>query len=158
MAGGATGAAGGLLVDIGTGGFTHGWGTLLGAVSGAAAAFFKGGELPDFGMSIGGGLKMETGDGTSLSVGPPKNDNFAWILLDSCLNFYSQILNRAHAKRDQVTIQHDGNSITRTLKSSERKPLAKWFGSCAKGKPDRGMEPEVFAVLNQIMADLGKEQ
>ncbi len=158
MAGGATGAAGGLLVDIGTGGFTHGWGTLLGAVSGAAAAFFKGGELPDFGMSIGGGLKMETGDGTSLSVGPPKNDNFAWILLDSCLNFYSQILNRAHAKRDQVTIQHDGNSITRTLKSSERKPLAKWFDSCAKGKPDRGMEPEVFAALNQIMAGLGKEQ
>ena len=156
MAGGATGAAGGLLVDIGTGGFTHGWGTLLGAIGGATAAFLKGGDLPDFGVSLGGGLKLEDGDGSSLSVGPPKNDNFAWILLDSCLNFYTQILSRAHAKRDHVTIKHDGESITRTMDSSDRRTLAKWFDSCAKGKPDRGMEPEVFAALNKIMESLSK--
>ena len=156
LAGGATGAAGGLLVDIGTGGLTHGWGTLVGAIGGATAAFFKGGDLPDFGLSFGGGLKMETGDGSSLSVGPPKSDNFSWILLDSCLNFYAQILNRAHAKREQSTVIHSGESITRTFKSSDRKLLAKWFASCSKGKPERALEPEVFATLDRIMADLGK--
>jgi len=153
MAGGATGAAGGLLVDIGTGGFTHGWGTLIGALGGATAAFFKGGDLPDFGVSLGG-LKMEDGDGTSLSVGPPKSDNFAWILLDSCLNFYAQIISRAHAKREKTTISSDSDSIAQTLDGGDRRTLAKWFGSCAKGKPDRGLEPEVFSILDKTMEGL----
>jgi len=159
MVGGATGAAGGLLVDIGTGGFTHGWGTLVGAVGGAAAAFFKGGALPDVGFSIGGGLKVDSTDGKSLSVGPPKSDNFAWILLDSCLSFYSQILSHAHAKRQKVTIQATaGESITRSLDFADRKTLAKWFSSCAKNKPDRGLEPEVFQTLDRIMQNVAESE
>ena len=152
MAGGATGAAGGILVDIGTGGFTHGFGTLVGAVGGAVTAFLKGGDLPDFGFSIGEGLKIEEGDGTALAVGAPKSDNFAWILLDSCLNYYCQIISRAHAKRQKEVLKHDGDSITRTLTPQERKPLAKWFASCQKGNPDRGLEPEVFQKLDAILA------
>ncbi len=154
MAGAATGGAGGLMIDIGTGGLTHGFGTLLGAVGGAATAFFKGGELPDFGFSLGGGLKVEDKDGTALAVGPPTSDNFAWILLDSSLNFYAQILTRAHAKRSSDIITHDGRSITRELDSQQRKQLAKWFASCVKGSPDRGLEPEVFTILTSILEDL----
>ncbi len=154
MAGAATGGAGGLMVDIGTGGLTHGFGTLIGALGGAAAAFLKGGDLPDFGFSIGGGLKMEEADGTALSVGPPKSDNFAWILLDTSLNYYAQIISRAHAKREKDTLTHDGSSITRGLQQSQRKPFARWFASCASGNPDRGMEPEVFQALQEILGNL----
>ena len=156
MAGAATGGATGLVVDISTGGLTHGFGTLIGAVGGAATAFFKGGDLPDFGFSLGGGLKIESGDGSALSLGPPKSDNFSWILLDSSLNFYSQIISRAHAKRSKEVIKGTGESISRTLQSSQRKPLAKWFGSCLKGSPDRSLEPEVFIIIESTLEKLSE--
>lgn len=133
---------------------THGFGTLVGAVGGAVAAFFKGGALPDLGFSLGGGLKLESTDGQALAVGPPKSDNFAWILLDSCLNYYLQIVSRTHAQRDGVALLHDGRSLTRELTTEQRQPLAKWFASCVKGKPERSIEPKVFEAIHTALRTL----
>ncbi|MGE9268706.1 MAG: DUF3482 domain-containing protein, partial [Verrucomicrobiales bacterium] len=46
-AGAVTGGLTGVMVDVGSGGLTHGWGTLIGAGVGAAGAYFGGDELPD---------------------------------------------------------------------------------------------------------------
>lgn len=151
LAGGAAGAAAGVAVDIGTGGFTHGLGTLFGAIGGAATAFFKGGDLPSLGFDIGGGLKFTSNDGKSLQVGPPKNDNYAWVLLDSALNYYAQILSRTHAVRKKEAQIIELKSYTREFSSAERNLFSKWFLSCLKESPNRSLETEVFTTLVNVL-------
>lgn len=155
IAGGLTGGAGGATIDIGTGGLTHGLGTILGAVGGAAAAFWKGSELPDLALDLQKGVKLAHGEGTALRLGPPKNDNFAWILLDSVLGHYREIVSRAHGRREELILNHEAlqGGIVQAIKGEDRRVLQKWFTSCAKGKPDRGMEPEVFATLSEVLAE-----
>ena len=146
LAGTIAGAAGGAVVDVGTGGLTHGWGAFTGGVVGAVATFWKGADLPEFGLA--GGLKMSSGSGRTLVMGPPKNENFPWILLDSILHRYAAILARAHGRRDAEVLEAgQGESLVRNLPRNRRGLLAKWFGSCAKGAPNRGMEPEVFDAI-----------
>ena len=146
IAGLIAGAAGGAVVDVSTGGLTHGGGALVGGLIGASGAFFKGADLPEIGFV--GGLKMSSGSGKKLVLGPPKSENFPWILLDSALHHHAAIVGRAHGRRDEGVLKGGGEeSLVRDLPRSERSLLAKWFGTCAKGSPDRGMTPEVFEVL-----------
>ncbi len=154
IAGGLTGGAGGATIDIGTGGLTHGLGTILGAVGGAAAAFWKGSELPDLALDLQKGVKLAHGEGTALRLGPPKNDNFSWILLDSVLGHYREIVSRAHGRREELVLNHEAleGGIVQTIRGEDRRVLQKWFTSCAKGKPDRGLEPEVFTALSEVLA------
>lgn len=142
-----TGAAGGLAVDAATGGLTHGAGTVLGGLVGGAAAWFKGGSLPDLRIDLTGGLKLETGEGKTLAMGPPKNPNFPWVLLDGILSRYRQMLARAHGRRDVEVLEGRGEGFTRNFPRERRDTLAKWFNSCLKGSPNRALEPEVFQAL-----------
>ena len=157
IAGGLTGGAGGATIDISTGGLTHGLGTILGVVGGAAAAFWKGSELPDLALDLQKGVKLAHGEGTALRLGPPKNDNFAWILLDSVLGHHREIVSRAHGNRAELLLSHEviEGGIVQSIKGEDRRVLQKWFTSCAKGKPDRGMEPEVFSALSRVLAEFG---
>jgi hypothetical protein len=144
LAGGAAGAA----FDLGVGVHSLGAGTVVGAVGGGAAAFFKGGSLPELRVKIGGGFNLGTGDGTAMSVGPPASPNFPWVLLDSMLVRFDGILARAHGRRDEEILRQDSDDgFTRRFPSDRRALLQKWFTSCLKGSPDRGKEPEVFSAL-----------
>ncbi|MDC0088370.1 GTPase/DUF3482 domain-containing protein, partial [Akkermansiaceae bacterium] len=134
LAGGAAGAAAGVAVDIGSGGLSHGAGTLLGIIGGAAAAFFKGEDLPDLKVDITGGVKLQSGEGRKLELGPPKNENFPWILLDRTLVTYREIQNRAHGRRDAENLKSSGESIVKNLTGDDRRTLGKWFRSCGKGE------------------------
>lgn len=142
-----TGAAGGLAVDAATGGLTHGAGTVIGGLLGGAAAWFKGGSLPDLRIDLTGGIKLGTGEGKSLAIGPPKNPNFPWVLLDGILSRYQQMLARAHGRRDVEVLEGNGEGFTRNFPRERRDVLAKWFSSCLKGSPNRALEPEVFQAL-----------
>lgn len=160
IAGGVTGGTGGFAIDASTGFLSHGLGTLIGAVGGAAAAFWKGSELPDLALDLQKGVKLAHGEGTALKLGPPKNENFAWILLDSVLCHYREIVSRAHGRRDELLLSHQQmeGGIVQTIKGEERKTLQKWFGSCIKGRPDRGLEPEVFTALSDVLKTLGENE
>lgn len=156
LAAGIAGAAAGVAIDIGTGGLSHGAGTVLGALTGGAAAWFKGGELPDLRIDLGGGVKLGTGTGRMLEIGPPKNPNFPWVLLDSMLVRYSALLARAHGRRDREKLVSQGNGFTRDFPAARRKVLAKWFGTCLRDSPDRSLEPEVFNALVAALEDIGE--
>lgn len=149
-----TGAAGGLAVDAATGGLTHGAGTVLGGLLGGAAAWFKGGSLPDLRINLTGGLKIGAGEGKMLTMGPPKNPNFPWVLLDGILSRYRQMLARAHGRRDIEILKGDGEGFTRTFPRDRRDLLAKWFSSCLKASPNRALEPEIFEVLVTTMEEI----
>ncbi len=156
MAGGAAGAAAGVAVDVGSGGLTHGAGTLFGTLIGAATAFFKGDELPDLKVDIAGGVKFEGGEGRKLELGPPKNENFPWILLDRLLVTYRGVMNRAHGRRDQVALDTESEGYVKHMSSDHRRTLNKWLTSCAQGEPDRGMEPDVFRLLVSTLEAIEK--
>ncbi len=141
------GGTAGLAVDAATGGLTHGVGTVIGALSGGIAAWFKGGSLPDLRISLTGGMKLATGEGKSLVLGPPKNPNFPWVLLDSILTRYQAILTRAHGNRVEPTLTTQGTGFTRDFPTERRNLLGKWFTSCLKNNPNRALEPEVFTTF-----------
>ena len=147
MAGGAAGAAAGVAVDVGSGGLTHGAGTLFGTFFGAAAAFFKGDELPDLKVDLTGGMKLEGGEGRRLELGPPKNENFPWILLDRFLVMYREVMSRAHGRREQAAMNTESDGYVKHMSAEYRRTLGKWLISCGQGEPDRGMEPEVYRLL-----------
>lgn len=153
----ALGASAGLAIDIGTAFFSHGAGTAIGALIGGGAAWFKGGSLPDLRISLTGGVKLGTGEGKSLTIGPPKNPNFPWILLDGALTRYRRMLARAHGRRDEELLQAGESSFTREFPSERRALLSKWFHSCQTGTPNRVLEPEIFTVLIEALEEAAQD-
>jgi len=154
-AGAFAGGAAGAIFDLGVGVHSLGAGTVIGALGGGVAAFFKGGQLPELKVKLGGGFKLKGGDGKSIVVGPPASLNFPWILLDSMLLRYRGILQRAHGRRDAANFDESGDeSIVRQFPSERRTLLQKWFNSCLKGSPDRGKEPDVFAALVESLKEI----
>lgn len=152
------GGAAGLAVDAATGGITHGAGTVGGALLGGATAWFKGGSFPDLRIDLRGGIKLGAGEGRVLSLGPPGNPNFPWILLDVMLAHYSRILERAHGRRDEQTLSDvpAGDGRVKHFPSERRAVLAKWFGTCLKAAPDRSLEPGVFEALVAALEESGR--
>jgi hypothetical protein len=143
----ALGASAGMMLDAGTAFFSHGAGTAIGALFGGGVAWFKGGSLPDLRIDFRGGVKLGAGEGRSLAMGPPKNPNFPWILLDGILVRYGKMLARAHGRRDTELLAGEERGFTRNFPSERRALLQKWFTSCLKDTPNRSLEPEVFAAL-----------
>lgn len=149
MAGGAAGAA----IDLGVGIHSLGAATVIGAVGGGTAAFFKGGSLPELRISVGG-LGRVRGDGRTMVAGPPASPNFPWILLDSMMLRHTGIVARAHGARDAAPLEVGGKEgIVKHFASARRSLFQKWFISCLKGTPDRTREAGVFA---ELVAALGE--
>ncbi|RYD17117.1 MAG: DUF3482 domain-containing protein, partial [Verrucomicrobiaceae bacterium] len=152
------GGSAGLAFDLMTGGLSHGIGAALGALTGGGAAWFKGGSLPDLRISLTGGVKVGAGEGKSLTMGPPKNPNFPWVLLDGVLTRYRRMLDRAHGRRDTEVLEGGETGFTRDFPSERRALLGKWFGSCLKGAPNRALEPEVFETLVETLAEVERDK
>lgn len=148
------GGAAGLAVDVATGGITHGAGTAFGALTGGVAAWWKGGSLPDLRMDLRGGIQLGSGETRAMVIGPPRNPNFPWILLDAMLVRYRQMLDRAHGRRDAQSLDGQGTGYTRHFPAERRALFAKWFGSCLKGKPNRTLEPEVFDAITECLEEI----
>lgn len=159
VVGAAVGAGAGLSVDAGTLGHTLGLGALLGGVGGGALAYFKGDALPSLSLSIGRRARV---GGRRLTLGPPRNPNFCWVLLDSVLIRYRLIVTRPHALRGDRELaagQRDHNdAIVRQLPSARQKTLARWFRDVARGRSHEERDNEARLAIEQTLADVEADE
>lgn len=110
------GATGGAAIDFMVGGHSFLLGTIIGAGTGAAGAAIVGKQRPEIKVRIPWESpwlpdKLHVG-GSQVTVGPYPAVNFPWILIDRALATFCYAVNRAHARRDEATIE------TTKLKSS----------------------------------------
>jgi hypothetical protein len=106
--GAVSGAAVGALADLGVGGMSLGAATALGAGIGAAAAWFGGQGLAK--VRTGGAADWKGrllpffGTGTFLTMGPVRNQRYAWVLLDRALVHARAVRDRSHASRASLAL------------------------------------------------------
>lgn len=139
LAGGASGAVLAAGLDLAAGGASLGLFTSLGGILGAVGAFYGGQSIAEKTQTLGlEGKKLH------LQVGPAKNVQFGFILLDRALIYYSYIINWAHGRRDysanemvpQVT------SYTRNLDHSSQRQLSRYFKNRIKATAQQGEEDQ----------------
>ena len=95
MAGALSGAAVGAGVDVAAAGLSFGVFSTIGGIVGAAGTALKGREFLSDRRLLGKHL-----DAQQLQVGPVKNIQMLFVLLDRQFLFFSHIINWAHGRRD----------------------------------------------------------
>lgn len=154
IAGGLAGGAAGAAIDIGTAGLTHGFGTVIGALTGAGGAFFKGDSLPELKITDQG-VTFDGDRRKALIMGPPESDNFAWVLLDRVLHHYQEIVTRSHGRRDVGTIDCEGEGWVRKFGRERRTLIQKWVIGQLKGA-ERSFDADVFRELVSVLVEVEK--
>ncbi len=130
--GAAVGAAVGGGIDFAVAGHSFMLGTVIGGALGAASSWLAWDSVAKvrvLGQSLGGVL---------LQAGPPRQPNFPWVALDRALLYHERVANRAHARRDRLTIEsaegREGPSSRLGL--SERRTLQVLFDRLRKKRHD----------------------
>ena len=150
IAGGTVGA----VIDTAAAGITFGVFTAAGGILGAGAALFGGKKMTGKKRA---GIRF---GGDKIRLGPNRNLQFLYILIDRALMYYSHIIDRPHGRRDLP----DEPGKTQTKKkgyatgftSSQKNVCAKFFkavtgSSFVKGKKAiSDFETLIETVLNDI--------
>ncbi len=95
MAGALSGAAIGAGVDVAAAGLSFGIFSTIGGIVGAAGTAFKGREFLSGSRLLGMRL-----DSQQMTVGPVRNIQLLFVLLDRQFLFYHHVVNWAHGRRD----------------------------------------------------------
>lgn len=98
----AAGAGTGGMLDVVTGGTLFGAGLVTGGLAGGGAALYFGTSR----FEKAGDILRYLQGGRTLVVGPHRNPNLAWILLDRALLHYVSVRDRAHGKRDLLKLEN----------------------------------------------------
>jgi len=154
--GAAVGAGAGIGLDAATLGHSLGIGALIGGLSGGALAFFKGDAIPTLKLDM---ARLGPLGGRRVTLGPPRNANFAWVLLDSVLIRYRQILSRAHARRGDGALAAEvaTESIARRLPGDRQKALARWFRGVARDRDDEQRSSAGWAALVETLEAIERD-
>ncbi|MFA5903149.1 MAG: GTPase/DUF3482 domain-containing protein [Desulfobacula sp.] len=114
-AGAVVGGTVGAMIDTAALGHTLGLFTAIGGVLGAGSALFSGKKMA---KNTPGGIRL---GGDRIVLGPHKNLQFLYILMDRALIYYSHIISRPHGRRDAVKAQE--------MKSGAKKGFSTEFTS-----------------------------
>ena len=129
-------------------------GTLLGGTIGAGSVLYfstdRFASIENF-IGIIQGKKI-------IRIGPHKNPNFPWILLDRALLHFKSIRDLAHSRRDKISLAINGSEqrIASNLDHDIRKSLNRIFVSIRKRQSsDMGRnQSELERILIEVIAEL----
>jgi predicted GTPase len=164
-----SGAAVGVGIDALTLGHSFGLFALAGGALGAGSSLVIGRQRPELSVSfprdvtwlpkgladlLPGKLQFS---GRALAVGPYRALNFPWILLDRAIGTFCYVINRAHARRDEVTLRsielHDALAAhgltTAQWTDAARKPCEQLFQAIRRNK----FQPPQRAELRTLLAE-----
>jgi hypothetical protein len=145
-AGAVGGAAIGGTLDAVTLGHSFLLGTLIGGAVGGVAAYWGGlriAEVRLLGQSVGGRVAI---------VGPVRDANFPWIVLDRACAHFASVSKRAHAQRDVLEIARLPGKIGASSRwdASERSGLGALFAKMRRrGAP--ASEESVEALADRLV-------
>lgn len=128
------GGAAGAVLDIAAAGHSLGLFTLIGSIGGAASALLGERRIARAKVS---GIPL---GGQELTLGPCRNLQVLFVLLDRILLYFRLITSRAHGKRDDAAMAVeaaalDEGGVSRHLSPSEKKPFQELFKAAGKGDP-----------------------
>jgi hypothetical protein len=141
-------------IDVAVGGASFGTGLLIGALAGGAAAAYYSVQNLATVRTLWSGFRGDR----MLAIGPHRNPNFPWVLLDRALLHWSSVAARAHARRDPLTQGPPG--IVLRLSDDVRAGLGKDFALLRKGAPrvTPELEASVVAWLARAVDELAVEE
>jgi len=147
------GAIAGGVIDAGLGGASFLLGTAIGTVAGAAAGYFGAMRLEKVRV-----LNQPMG-GRRLAIGPMKNINFPWIVLDRALEHHALVANCPHARREVVAARADDTKQGRVsnMPAEQRKPFERCFTVLRK-RAGREAEEFLLAELTEMIEDVLERQ
>ena len=144
----------GALFDTAAAGITFGVFTAVGSALGAGSAWFGGKKMTTIKKA---GIKLGK---DKLKLGPNKNIQFIYILIDRALIYYSHIINRPHGRRDLESASQKGKSekkgFSTRFSSHQRKVCARYFKAVSgkslirEKKVFSDFEELIESVLNKI--------
>ncbi|MBN1946955.1 MAG: GTPase/DUF3482 domain-containing protein [Bradymonadales bacterium] len=153
-AGAVTGGA----IDAAVGGTSFLTGTLIGALAGGATSLRYASRRLASPRNV---LRSLSGH-KLVRIGPHKNPNFPWIVLDRALLHWLTIRDWAHARRETVHLDHDPQNpgLVANLEDSDRKQLARLFKRIHKKgkKADAETRAELETILSGILESLSKQE
>ena len=148
-----TGATGGAVtgagIDLLLGGSTLLLGSAIGALVGGSSAFFGFNELSDVKI-LGQNLGKKY-----LEMGPMKNLNFPYILLNRTLYHTSEVASRSHALRGVVKFEMGQSFTERWMDDSTRKSLEKFHSKFRSGDEVKAEELKEYEnIVKNILKRL----
>lgn len=152
VAGGAGGAALAAGLDIAAGGTSLGLFASIGGALGALGALYGS-------RNIASNIKLLGIDSGKirLDIGPSRNSQFPYILLDRALLYYSHIINWAHGRRDYdaTTVNSATTGLIRELPAAELKKIENYFRALIKNgdnldKQEKLFKETLLSILNEL--------
>jgi GTPase Era involved in 16S rRNA processing len=161
MAGALSGAAVGAGIDVAAAGLSFGIFSTIGGLVGATGTALKGRELLSETRLLGMRL-----DAQQIQVGPVKNIQLLFVLLDRQLLFYSHIINWAHGRRDYDSQTSDKDSLparvgyTANWNRQDRAICDGFFQSIQTGKQSAAQQDfraQLTALLKRTLQKISLE-
>lgn len=160
MAGAATGAVVGGTLDVFLGGASFMTGAVVGAVSGAGLATFLLYQRYER-ATVVGLLSFFSRQPKTVTIGPHRNPQLPWIVLDRALLHTMTVCNRAHSNREILKLDKTGDKegLVSRFDSERRSQLAKLFEKIRKAEPvptelRESLENHLATILSELSDDL----
>jgi hypothetical protein len=141
------GAAVGGVVDVAAGGASFLAGSIVGGLLGGLSSYYGSqgvAQMEVLGRRLGGPVAR---------IGPLRNPNFPWLLLDRALLHFRSVISRAHARRDALVLPEGAKGgVVAQLEPGLQSRLSRVFASLPKS--GAGVYSEVREELIDALEDL----
>ncbi len=147
--GAIVGSATGGIIDAFTGGMSFMTGTVIGGLAGGVSVLYFSAKrftkISDI-IHVFQGYKI-------IRIGPHKNPNLPWILLDRALIHFKNIYDLPHSRRENISLHH--KSIVADFDTARRKQLSKLFSSIRKRSEEiEELQAKLAIIIHELMKEI----